>query len=672
MAETTLRTSPVLRGSASTLGLGFVAFALHAAIFDEGGGSALFEPWLYCALMLGASAACLLRATLVERERLAWGLLGSGLLLWTAGEIYYSAALSGSAQVPIPSPADIGYIAFYPLAYAGLIVLLRARIGSFPATRWLDGLIGGTAAAALAAALVLGPIVDAAREGSTVAVATNLTYPICDLTLLALVAVAAAFTGWRPGRAWLILGAGFIVLAGSDVVYLLQSATGNYEEGSILDAAWPLGALMLGAAAWSGDQEAPGPRSRGGLRVAIVPATAAVIAIGIQAAERLTPVPAAASALSLIALLAVVVRLVLSLRESRSELDASQLEATSDQLTGLANRRALAVDLALAAEGPPEQGKVWLLAIFDLDGFKTYNDSFGHPAGDALLARMARRLDDFTRGHGRAYRLGGDEFCLLGECRVGDVDALVASAGAALHERGEGFAITASQGSVLMPREAGEPSLAMQLADRRMYANKRRERISAGSQSRDVLMRALRERQPSLHDHLVDVAAAALQVAERLGLDAEERDEVLRAAELHDVGKVAIPDAVLDKPGPLDDGEWALMREHTLIGERIVAAAPALVPVARLVRSSHERWNGEGYPDRLKGEEIPLGSRIIAVCDAYEAMVSERPYSVAMRPERAIEELQRGAGGQFDPTVVTAFVQALAHDLDPGVPHHKG
>ncbi len=259
---------------------------------------------------------------------------------------------------------------------------------------------------------------------------------------------------------------------------------------------------------------------------------------------------------------------------------------------------------------------------------------------------MARRITTRTR--------------VTSDSTAAAVDGLVGGGGAALSEHGDGFVVTASQGSVLIPSEARTREAALQLADRRMYANKSRERASAGSQSRDVLLSALRERQPELAEHLVGTAALALAVAEELGLDSEQRDEVLRAAELHDTGKMAIPDAILGKPGPLDESEWEFMRRHTLIGERIIASAPALVPVARLVRSSHERWDGRGYPDRLSGEQIPLGSRIVSVCDAFEAMTSERPYSVAMLPERALEELRNGAGGQFDAEVVDAFERVTA------------
>lgn len=634
-----------------------VAFTAHVAVgFGGPGTDALFNTWIYNALMLTSAAACLLRAALVRRERVAWGLLGVGLLLYTGGEIYYAAVLAGQASVPIPSLADAGYLAFYPLAYAALIALLRARIGAFPVARWLDGAIVGSAVAALAAAFALGPIVDASSEGQTLAVATNLAYPVADLTLLTMVATAASFTGWRPGRSWAVLGAGLLLLAVSDGVYLLQAAKGTYVEGTILDAGWPCGVLLVACAAWI-EQGAREPVQSRAVRIIAIPAAAAMVAICIQASERFATAPTAAAVISLLTLVAVVVRLVLSLRESQWEARTSVRESRTDELTGLPNRRALLLDLERALTQPAETGSLRLFALFDLDGFKLYNDTYGHPAGDALLERLGGRLERFAASQGGAYRLGGDEFCLLVECTAAEVDAIVAGAGAALSEHGEGFAVTASQGNVLLPSEAGSVKDAMQLADRRMYANKAGERTSAGTQSRDVLLTALRERQPQLAEQAVDVAELALAVAEQLGMGAEHRDETYRAAQLHETGKMAIPDAILNKPGPLEESEWEFVRKHTVIGERIIASAAALVPVARLVRSSGERWDGSGYPDSLRGDQIPLGARVVAVCDAYAAMVSERPYSVAMRPSRALEELGRGAGSQFDPEVVAAFEQ---------------
>jgi HD-GYP domain-containing protein (c-di-GMP phosphodiesterase class II) len=147
----------------------------------------------------------------------------------------------------------------------------------------------------------------------------------------------------------------------------------------------------------------------------------------------------------------------------------------------------------------------------------------------------------------------------------------------------------------------------------------------------------------------------ARSLAAAMGLGGEARDVVARAAELHDIGKVAIPDAILGKPGPLEPDEEAFMRRHTVIGEAIIAEAPALRPVARLVRASHERSDGAGYPDGLAGEEIPLGARIVAVCDAYSATRRARPYGEVLREEEALDELRRAAGSQFDPALVAAF-----------------
>ena len=560
----------VLAGGA-VLALAFLAFALHAATgFGGSGLDSLFDEWVYDGVMLGAAASCLLRAALVRRERGAWVLMGLALAIWTAGEIYYELAFTGAASVPVPSPADAGYLLFYPVAYVSLILLIRARGGSFSGAQWLDGAIVGSAVAALAAALVMGPIVAASTSGSSPAVATDLAYPIADLTLLALVVTASSFTGWRPGRSWLTLAAGLAVLAVSDSLYLLQSVEGTYVEGGILDAAWPLGALLLATAAWM----VPAPRRRGrarGLRTVVIPAASALVAIGLQLADRFTSVSALATGLSLLTLLCVVVRMAWSYQENQLALRASIHEARTDALTGLGNRRRLMTELGRTASRSPDDGRLRLLVMFDLDGFKAYNDAFGHPAGDALLSRLGRRLAAFAGQRGNAYRLGGDEFCLLAECSAAEVDGLVAGAAAALSERGDGFLVSASHGSALLPGEAGTREAALQLADRRMYAHKSRERTSAGTQTRDVLMTALRERQPELHAHLTDVARLAVRVVEQLRMTSEQRDEVLRAAELHDTGKMAIPDAILNKPGPLDEHEWEFMRKHTLVGERIIA-----------------------------------------------------------------------------------------------------
>jgi diguanylate cyclase (GGDEF)-like protein len=351
----------------------------------------------------------------------------------------------------------------------------------------------------------------------------------------------------------------------------------------------------------------------------------------------------------------------------RSQAELQQLaesrrhEARTDQLTGIGNRRKLLDDLEVALRpGMPAA----TLVVFDLDGFKPYNDQFGHPAGDGLLARVGRRLADAVDGHGDAYRLGGDEFCILID-RVGDeARPMIAAASEALSERGESFEIGASYGTCDLPREATTPSGALQSADKRLYADKHSRRASAGQQAGDALLTMLQTSRPELGEHVVCVADLARATARRLGLESEEIDITVRGAELHDIGKTAIPHDILTKPGPLTDEEWGFIHQHTLVGEHILNAAQALRPVARLVRSSHERFDGTGYPDGLAGDAIPLGSRVIAVCDAYEAMRSaDRPYRESRTPEQALAELQANAGTQFDPSVVNAFVAEVSRRL---------
>ena len=162
---------------------------------------------------------------------------------------------------------------------------------------------------------------------------------------------------------------------------------------------------------------------------------------------------------------------------------------------------------------------------------------------------------------------------------------------------------------------------------------------------------------------MLEVGELSRNVARRLGLDAETVELTLRAGELHDVGKIAIPESILSKPGPLSDSEWAFVRNHTLIGERVLNAAPALQPVAKLVRSTHEHYDGAGYPDGLSGEQIPLPSRVVFACDAFHAMSSCRPYAPGMSETDARAELSRCAGSQFDPRVIDALLAELAQRI---------
>jgi diguanylate cyclase (GGDEF)-like protein len=379
-----------------------------------------------------------------------------------------------------------------------------------------------------------------------------------------------------------------------------------------------------------------------------------------SALHRVTPL---AVALAAGALLAATLRASLTYLENVRILRRSAHEAVTDGLSGLGNRRRLMDDLGEAISRA-HLGATYTLVFFDLDGFKRYNDSFGHAAGDSLLARVGTALQASVEVAGHAYRLGGDEFCALLEGRFARDHRLIAGAAGALTERGSAFTVTASFGVAIVPDDAHSASNALQLADERMYADKAKSNRSR-AETRNVLLALLQERTPALHEHVNGVGRLASGIARAFSLDSDQLDETLRAAELHDVGKLAIPDEILNKAGPLTDAEWRFMRQHTIIGERILNAAPALRPVARIVRATHERWDGAGYPDGLAGVTIPLGARIVAVCDAYEAMITERCYRPARTEEEAMAELRRHAGRQFDPAVIEALCRHLASAPEP-------
>jgi diguanylate cyclase (GGDEF)-like protein len=341
-------------------------------------------------------------------------------------------------------------------------------------------------------------------------------------------------------------------------------------------------------------------------------------------------------------------------------LEQSRDEAVTDPLTSLGNRRAYQRDLnALLADAGPDSELV--TALFDLNGFKLYNDTFGHGAGDALLVRLAAALQSAVPADAGVYRLGGDEFCVVARGPAGHDVAVIQAAANALQDKGEGWEITCSWGMAWIPSDADSPGEALRLADSRMYAQKAARTTPAG-QAAATLMQVLAERDRDLDAHTNNVARLAFSTATRLKIDEPELSTIRIAAHLHDIGKTALPESILDKPDQLDDREWAFVKQHTIVGERIMKAAPALTAPSKLVRSSHERIDGRGYPDGLSGDAIPLGAKIIAACDAYDAMTSNRCYGEAVTPEEACAELRRCSGTQFSTEVVDALCAILADE----------
>ena len=654
--------SPRLRAGLLTLGaltaLGVIAYAAHVAFgLGSPGLDDFFQDWVYCAVTVGAGTICVLRGLAVRRERLAWLVMGAGVFAWAGGDITWTLFLADDPNPPYPSLSDFLYLAFYPASYASLLLVARSRTQSFRSSLWLDGAIAGLTVAAVIATLFFEPIVNA-TSGSPTEVAVNLAYPVGDLLLMGLVVAIFGLNGWRLDPVWLLLGGGLALSALADGVYLVQTAKNTYVEGTLLDAAWPASVFLVALAAWQSPKKTLAIPD---WVIMAVPIAGGFVAVQLLVYDHFQRVNPAAVSLAAWALLLALARLALVFLENQRILSQTHREARTDSLTGLRNRRSLLADLEIQL-GLASLGSPRALLLFDLDGFKEYNDAFGHPAGDGLLVRLAARLVQAVGDSGHAYRLGGDEFCVLVTPGRDGVDPMLAACSAALHERGEGFEVSTSFGVVLLPEEADTPTAALQLADRRMYARKGGRRMSAAHQSRDVLLRTLSERRPEMHLRLRDIGELALAVGRELHMGPEGLDEVARAAELHDVGKIAVPDAILDKPGALDPVEWSFMRRHPLIGERILLAAPALRPVARLVRSSHERFDGTGYPDGLRGDEIPLGARVVAVCDAFDAMTTARPYREAVTEADAIQELRACAGTQFDPMVVEAFCRVIARE----------
>jgi diguanylate cyclase (GGDEF)-like protein len=655
--------SPIVRyrhvvRAVQVVAFGFlIAFALVTGP-GLGGGKldGFFNDWVYNALIIISAVGCLARAALVKQERAAWLLLGVGLAFWAAAEVLATVWLNNLANPPYPSVVDLLYLTFYPAVYAALLVLVRGRMNEARASLWLDGLIAALAVATVGELFVFQTILSL-EQGSPLAVATDLAYPLGDLVTLALVIGVFALTGWRPGRAWTLIGVGLAALATADCLYAYQAAHGTYVEGTMLDTLWPAATLLVASAAWQPPRTVSIDLS--GWRMLVVPSGFALVGVAALVYEALSGSDPIAVALAATTLVAATLRTALTFRENLRMLAQTTRESLTDALTGMANRRRLITDLDHAVSASAVEPHA--LVLFDLDGFKRYNDSFGHPAGDALLARVGRSLEAAVRPHGRAYRLGGDEFAAIIVSHEAGSRAVVSAALESLAERGDGFEVTSSYGLVQLGAEVADAAGAMQVADQRLYGKKsQRAATTVSKQTHDVLMQVLLEREPDLREHHAGVAHMAVEVGRRLGLTGEALDETARAAELHDIGKMAIPDEILNKPARLTDEEYEFMKQHTIIGERMLAAAPAMGGVARMVRASHERWDGGGYPDGLAGEDIPLAARIVAVCDSFDAMTTQRPYNTPKTIPEGIAELRRCAGSQFDPDVVEAFVAAMA------------
>jgi diguanylate cyclase (GGDEF)-like protein len=466
-----LRTLRTLIGAVLFGGTALVAAHDWLGFGGSGLDSAMNGP-VYDAVVLGAGFACLLRARQAANERGAWLAIAAAVFSWGLAEVYWTAFLANDPSPPYPSPADAAYLAYYPLAATGLYLLVRAQAHRLDWRLWMDGVIAALGTAALGTALVFEFVAD--RTGGTpLQVATTLAYPLGDILMLALVVGIVALTRWRPGRTWALLLAGLSALVVADLAYTLHSVDPSLPGGDWIEPIYLLAAVCIGAEAWQPRVAAIAPAARfDGWRELIVPGFFAAVMICIFAIQNRGQASALTTVLWAATMLAVLSRLAISVRENKRLLE----QVRTDFLTGLGNRGRLQVDLparcALGAAAPSA------LLLLDLNGFKRYNDTFGHPAGDEMLARLGAQLRVALGEDGCGYRIGGDEFAVLIECEPRRHDEVAKRATEALTARGRGFELSAAWGVVAIPFEAANPAEAMQLADVRMYAQKESRRLA--------------------------------------------------------------------------------------------------------------------------------------------------------------------------------------------------
>jgi diguanylate cyclase (GGDEF)-like protein/putative nucleotidyltransferase with HDIG domain len=346
-----------------------------------------------------------------------------------------------------------------------------------------------------------------------------------------------------------------------------------------------------------------------------------------------------------------------SREDQRDELARISL---TDPLTEALNRRGFEDRLARELADARRTGRPLTLAVLDLDDFKAVNDRQGHAAGDALLREAVARLTEVLRPHDSLGRLGGDEFAVLfpgaGEA---DAETVAGRLRDALAGR-----VPASIGHSCFPADGATAEELFVLADRRLYVAKARP----GRARRDErlalrwatgLAEAVDRRMDESHPHSRKVADHAAAIGRALGWNDAQLARLRLAATLHDIGKVAISDRILNKPGRLDSVEYAEIKRHVVVGAEILAHIEGLEEIVPWVRHSHEHVDGSGYPDGLAGSAIPAAARILLVADAFDAMTSDRPYRLALTVDVALDELQRHAGTQFDADCVTALTAAL-------------
>ena len=398
-------------------------------------------------------------------------------------------------------------------------------------------------------------------------------------------------------------------------------------------------------------------------------------------------------------------RLARSINSISTALADTHDKATMDRLTGVANRQALLGELFAEVERAGRYERPLSVAFVDIDHFKAVNDSYGHAAGDVVLRGVAQTISENLRASDRIGRYGGEEFMLILTETDVDEGAVLTEKLRTLVQR-QRFAVDGNPGlsvTISIGIAGGNgPGLRMDSlvrdADAAMYSAKslgrnqtyvfaepdddarvprapisaagRAHAVAIGKQAREAATLALTSVLNPLPHYRGQpsalIASIVVALARQLELPDAEVDRIRIAALLHDVGKIAVPEDILEKPAALTSAEWRTVVQHPRIGQVILEQAASLKEAVPIILHHHERYGGHGYPYGLRANEIPLGARIVAIADAYDAMTHDRPYKRAMSHENAIEELRRHSGTQFDPELVGLFCDLYAtHAPEP-------
>lgn len=360
-----------------------------------------------------------------------------------------------------------------------------------------------------------------------------------------------------------------------------------------------------------------------------------------------------------------------------------------DFLTGVGNQRAFWEALVGLIALSRRSGTPLSLVLLDMDNFKDVNDSYGHQSGDLVLKAVAHILRRTCREADQLFRYGGDEFAVIcPDTTESGAEGLSRRLLEAISKLPAGFPSISACIGVAQLKDGYSASSLLDVADNALMKVKKEGRfgniglagtgatgfgITTESSEFNAQQAALQLAMASLSPdrevdtgHAESVERLIVLVAERLGAQGEECEKIRLAARVHDVGTYVIPDSVREKPGPLNENEWKLVRAHVEAGESIVRSIPQLEPTAQIVRHTHERWDGNGYPDSVEGEAIPLGSRIIAVCDCFQALRHDRSYRKSLTTNEALDELMLCSGTQFDPSVVDALVEVVSNSRPHG------